>query len=700
MENTDPVQLEAIPWEQGDFFSEEGFGKASEFFFQTHAKFSQTIQQARQATGIAKASQRWKLTKEIGEDYWLYTGLKIGEKAPADNKQPLGIRGELNHLLAANYKKISPNTPIQSRVQQDLTIVSHPLGVLEVCFGLSHFYKALTRRYASFGAGRRVALKGLMDEEVFKWIWRLYYSSVLKPPDEASDYYDQFPSTGLAYIPLEQQRFTSPEKTFAIAQMLLGEHLAGSHLRGPLCFYFVEFLRSTQYRLLPQAQRSRLEKAFEQANLHKVGDGVDDMLVAIDVSLNATGPSKESFDDLVGDGDEAMAAIVVQAEQDFITDHQDFSSQRFADTMEKFLPPPPDPTRPSQDAVSLMPIVLVLRAASPGMAERILKKIPGPLLNFIVNRLRFSGADVVSQELMQRTATMIETRRQAGERYVIPTRADGAVVMSNSGAQAAAPAKVVGGTAKNEAPAPPPQRPPAPQQSWEDLAGGYGADAGGSDSDEASRQPPGSAAPPAEADNGRQGSGAAELAEPSRVVYRGVADVRLVVGWQVRDGALSMQSLSPRQICEYTGFESYCMVPWAVFALQSGQIAQRDAAKISKETVDGVVRSMRDEIDSDAPGLFPEAERDQLRAQCRQMAGHQVLRLLHDCIVAGAAQPPASRAMAVGARLLGSRMGAELENFLRNPGDPAYSQQAQKLSREEKYVAVVLNRVNRIAQPS
>ena len=697
MEQAESGKLEALPWDHGDFFSEEGFTKASDYFFQTHAKFSQTIVEARQAQGFAKASLRWKLNREIGEDFKMFTGVKIGETAPADNKQPLGIQGELDHLLATNYKKIAPTKPIESRVQEALTIVSHPLGALEVCYSLCHFYKELTKRYASFGTGRREMLKGLVDEEIFKWIWRLYYCSVLIPPEEAPDYYEYIPSTGLAYIPLQQQRITSPEKTIAIAQFLLGEHVASSHLRGPLCFYFVEFLRSTQYRLLSNARRSRLEKAFELANKHKEGDGVDDMLVAIDANMNNKGGSNESFEDLFSDEEDEIFQLVAPQEQGFILDHMEFTRDKFGSSLEKFIPLATDGANPAQDQISLMPIVLVLRTVPSAMGEEILGKIPGPYLNLIVNRLRFGSADSVSDDLLQRTAKMIETRRQSGERYVIVTKGKANVTMQTTQPEAAGQAAAGGDTGKNDAPAPQSQIPPTQQAA--------GAVPPGGDSTGASHTGavPGDAqsAPTRQTERGEpDAAGAEEPVEPSRVIYRGIADVRLIIGWQVDDGELSMQSLSPRQICSYTGFDPHCLTSWVVVALQTGQFAQRESAKISRQTVSEMLRSLSDELDSESPALIPEQERDQLRAQARQMPAYQFLRTLHDCIEPGGAHPPAGSLIAEGARKLTDRMGAGLEDFLHNVGQASHRPLLKGLSKEERYTAAVLNRVARLTSPS
>ena len=703
MESSDSGKWEPLPWDHGDFFSEEGFEKANDYFLKTHGKYSRIILEARQAQGFSKAALRWKLNREIGEDFRMYTGLKIGDKAPADVKQPLGIQGELNHLLASSRKKVAPARPVESRIQEDLAIVSHPLGPLEVCYSLCHFYKELTKRYASFGAGRREMLKGAVDEEIFKWIWRLYYGSVLMPPEAATDYYDHIPSTGLAYIPLEQQRISSPEKTIAIAQFLLGEHVAASHLRKPLCFYFVEFLRATQYRLLPKAQRSRLEKAFEEANKRKEEDGVDDMLVAIDANMNAKGGSNDSFEDLFKDEEEEVFELVAPQEQGFILNHLEFTRANFARSLSKFLPLATDGANSAQEQISLMPIVLVLRTMPSAGAEEILSKIPGPFLNLIVNRLRFSGADTVSGNLLHRTEKMIETRREAGERYVIPTTGKAGVVASSVRVQGAGQQGAGDGAAKeeaeNEAPAPQAARPSAPQGAGaappvQDGAGVGAPDASGAAPGEA-ESPPARQAARGEPD----ASGAGEPDEPARVIYRGVAELGLIIGWQVSDGGLSMQTLSPRQICSYTGFDQYCLMPWVVFALQTGQIAKGEVAKISRQTVNELLQSVSDELDSESPGQLPEQELDQLRAQSGQMPAHQFLRTLHDLVETGAAHPPASKLIAEGVRKLTARLGANLEGFLRNPGQASHRPLVQDLSREERYIATVLSRVAKLTGP-
>lgn len=694
MEQTESGNLEALPWDHGDFFSEEGFTKANDYFFQTHAKFSQTIQVARQAQGLAKASLRWKLNREIGEDFKLYTGVSIGEKAPEDTNQPLGIQGELDHLLATNYKKIAPTKPAESRVQEELTIVSHPLGPLEVCFCFCHYYMELTKRYASFRAGRRQTLKGLMDEEIFKWIWRLYYCSVLMPPEQAPDYYEYIPSTGLAYIPLKQQQISSPDKIIAIAQFLLGEYVASSHLRGPLCFYFVEFLRTTQSRLLTTTGRSRLEKAFEQVNKHKKGEGVDNVLVAIDANINNKIGASESFEDLFEDEEEEVSRIVAPQEQGFILNHMEFTKENFSSSLDKFVPLYTDGANQAQEQISLMPIVLVMRTMNSAMAEEVLGKIPGPFLNMIVNRLRFGGADSVSDDLMQTTAKLIETRRQSGERYMIVTKDHAGAVTATVRPKAAGRPGTGGGPGKKDPPAPQVQSPPAQQAA--------GAVPPGRDSTGAGSPQPGAVPGGARSARTQQEKrepetiAAGEPVEPSRVTYRGIADVRLIIGWQISEGELAMQSISLRQICAYTGFDPDCFTPWIVVALQTGQVAQGEAAKNSRQAVNDLLLSLSDDLDPESPGLIPEQEREQLRMQSGRMPAHEFLQTLHDCIGPEADHLPAGRLIADGVRKLTDRLGAGLEEFLRNPGQTSHRTLVQSLSREEKYTTAVLNRVGRL----
>ena len=62
------------PWNSSEFFSEIGLKEAQEYFFQTHATHARMIAEGHGAQGYMKTFTRRKLSKEIGEDFKMYTG--------------------------------------------------------------------------------------------------------------------------------------------------------------------------------------------------------------------------------------------------------------------------------------------------------------------------------------------------------------------------------------------------------------------------------------------------------------------------------------------------------------------------------------------------------------------------------------------------------------------------------------------------
>ena len=67
------------PWHLTDFFSEDGLRAAQEYYFQTHATNTRRIAEGRNAQGVSKSLTRRKLSKEMGEDFKMYTGTTLGE---------------------------------------------------------------------------------------------------------------------------------------------------------------------------------------------------------------------------------------------------------------------------------------------------------------------------------------------------------------------------------------------------------------------------------------------------------------------------------------------------------------------------------------------------------------------------------------------------------------------------------------------
>ncbi|MEE8396949.1 MAG: hypothetical protein V3S29_12900, partial [bacterium] len=337
MEETGTRRPPTTPWEFPEILSEEGLRQAREYFFQTHGKNSQMIAEGRSATGFANSLVRRRLSKELGDDYKMYTGEDVGS-SKGDAEESKGIRGELNALLRSIYEKVAPQTPVTSPIQEDLAILSHPVGALEVCFGMISFYNDLLKKYASFAANRRQVLKSVIDEELFKWIWRLYYAFALSDRSKTPTFRENIPSSGLNFIPLEKQRLPTSDKVYEIGIFLLGSGLAGSHLRFSIAYYFVCYLRLVQFRLLPAIDRALLDGIFEAARSRKEDSPTEEILVAIDALMNAKGTSMESFDDILKDEETVAQQTLPEPENLFLSQVQDFSNHNLPESLKKFLP--------------------------------------------------------------------------------------------------------------------------------------------------------------------------------------------------------------------------------------------------------------------------------------------------------------------------------------------------------------------------
>ena len=200
METVTASQKIIPPWNQSGLFSEEALREAQEYYFQTHATNSRLIAEGRSAQGFMKSFARRKLAREIGEDFRMYTGTQLGEDS-GDNMESAGIRGEINAMLAHIYHAISPTQPIISPIQEDLTILKHPQGALEVCYAMTFFYSSLLKKYASLAGNRRQVLKNIMDEELFKWVWRLTMGYLLSSKDAKTKVDNTKFCSGLSFVP-------------------------------------------------------------------------------------------------------------------------------------------------------------------------------------------------------------------------------------------------------------------------------------------------------------------------------------------------------------------------------------------------------------------------------------------------------------------------------------------------------------------
>jgi hypothetical protein len=418
------------PWGHPQFLSEEGLRAAQEYYFQTHATHSQLIAQGRGAQGLAKSMLRRKLSREMGDDFKMYTGHSLGESAGSEDVSSLGIRGELNALLKHIYSTIAPQQPITSPTQEDLTILQHPHGALEVCYALVFYYGSLMRQYASFAANKRKVLKSLMDEELFKWVWRMVIGYMMEAEEAKLNLEPVYFSAGLSYIPTERQRVPLGIKLSEVGQFLLSTTLQESHLRVPLCYYYTLYLRQLQTLLALHAGPQELDDVYSLVTRRVPGEPMEHALAAIDALLNDKGSSTATFDDVLRD-EAQLGQFIPEAEFAFINQFEDFGNpQRIRSTLKRLLPDMRRDAVEGQES-SFMPLLLALRVMPVDVRDAVLAALPIPLLNLLRNRIGNSPQDDLAATLLDAVRTAMEARRGQSFKVQVPAGATkGAVATS------------------------------------------------------------------------------------------------------------------------------------------------------------------------------------------------------------------------------------------------------------------------------
>ena len=404
------------PWGYPGFLTEDALRAAQEYFFQTHATQSRIIAEGRSAQGFMKGHIRRKLTKEIGEDFKMYTGTSLGGGGKP-TAESMGIRGELNTLLENVYTKIAPGRPITSPAQEDVTILQHHLGAVEVCFALVYFYTSLIKRYTSL-SGHRKVLKSVLDEELFKWIWRMCIGFLVSHDPQKLDFASRLTSTGLNYIPREKQIAPSAEKLLAIGDFLLGTTLAESHLRLPLAYYFVTYVKQLQYQLLMQPGINA-EQVYEDVHRYVPDQHVEDVLTCIDILMNMRGNSQQSFDDVLKDAEQQLGQFIPENEQEFILQFQEFTEGKVPQSLSKFVPQARKPGEEAESGRTLMPLLLILRTMGYKLRDAVFAKLPGPYLGLLANRVAHPPIDDPDKVLQDHLKEAIEKRQKKGETYSV-----------------------------------------------------------------------------------------------------------------------------------------------------------------------------------------------------------------------------------------------------------------------------------------
>jgi hypothetical protein len=697
------------PWGHPQFLSEEGLRAAQEYYFQTHATHSQLIAQGRGAQGLAKSMLRRKLSREMGDDFKMYTGHSLGESAGSEDVSSLGIRGELNALLKHIYSTIAPQQPITSPTQEDLTILQHPHGALEVCYALVFYYGSLMRQYASFAANKRKVLKSLMDEELFKWVWRMVIGYMMEAEEAKLNLEPVYFSAGLSYIPTERQRVPLGIKLSEVGQFLLSTTLQESHLRVPLCYYYTLYLRQLQTLLALHAGPQELDDVYSLVTRRVPGEPMEHALAAIDALLNDKGSSTATFDDVLRD-EAQLGQFIPEAEFAFINQFEDFGNpQRIRSTLKRLLPDMRRDAVEGQES-SFMPLLLALRVMPVDVRDAVLAALPIPLLNLLRNRIGNSPQDDLAATLLDAVRTAMEARRGQSFKVQVPAGATkGAVATSVRVAPPGGTKPAVAASVRVAAPPAPAARAApaaAPPGSAAPVAASPTAKPVSPAPEPAQRAAPAPptaapppparerpAAPPAqprEAPATAAPAGAPARAAAARTSY---LEEPTILAWRMDGARVAAISLSARDLFELVGAEPRFLVPWVVFTLRTGQVFGLAPERVTKERVEQVVQALHRQAGA-REGTIP-AERRAALLQEHQGAAHA--RLLLGAVKVAGTRPylrlPPSLAPALEA--LGARFGAGLLEFLRHPNDDAWREQRAALTADERQALAVLQRVAR-----
>ncbi len=682
------------PWQHPHFLTEEGLRAAQEYYFQTHATQSRAVAQARSAQGVSKTLLRRKLSREMGEDFKMYTGTAVGETTAPEEMASLGIRGELNALLKHIYMRIAPTQPITSPTQEDVTILKHPYGALEVCYAMVFYYNSLMRQYASFAANRRKVLKSIMDEEMFKWVWRMVLDYMMMPEEAKLTAEPPYLSAGLAFIPVDKQRIPLGAKLYEIGMFLLSKAVQESHLRVPLCHYYSTYLRQMQTLLALHTGRQELDEVYSAITRRAEGEPADNPLVAIDGLLNGKGSSMEAFDDVLKD-EAQLTQYIPPAEVSYINQFEDFGNpQRLAATLKRLVP---DTRREVIDGeeTSLMPLLLTLRGMQVGLRAAVLGALSVPLLILVRNRISNVPQDDVARVLLEELSANLESRR--GESYTVRSSTGGGRAAVASSVRVAPPKGAGEQPAARTAVAPPAEAAARP------AAKPRVAPAAAPSAQPAAKPAPAAPAPRGGAAPARPAaSHAAPGAAPAAAAREGAAagaprvaylEEPSLLAWRLDGERVAAISLSARELFALVGGEPRFLVPWVVFTLRTGQVFGLAPERVSKERVEQIVHALRRQAGEGGGELPPE----QLAALLEQAAGASHAKLLLSLLKLAGTQRflRTPGALVPGLAALSARFGAGLLDFLRNPAADAFRGQREGLTPEERQAVVVLQRVAR-----
>lgn len=634
------------PWDPPDFFSQPGLKAAQEHWFQTHGSHSRMVAEGRNAVGFMKSHVRRKLQREMGEDFKMYTGQTIGAQGEASK----GIRGDLNGILEIVYHKVAPGKPIESPIQEDLTILSHPLGGLEVCFAMGFYYTTLLQRYATLVSNKRQVLKSVLDEEVFKWVWRTTFAFLMSNKPERLNFSNALLSTGLPSIPPDAARATTPEKVIHVGEFLLSKALSESHLRFPLVFYFNIYCRHIQQALLAGTPPKEVEKKYDAIVNAKREDGVSDMLVAIDRIMNTTGNSGASIEDVLQHEDEEIEKFIPPAEMEFVSQFRDFTRGNITASMKKLLPKARD-LGGEEGGASLMPLLLVLRTLPTDLRQVALDKLPGPFLNMFLIRMSNTTQDDVAHQLAEQLRATIEARTKAGETYSVAGGRRG-----QAGVETVQAAQRVEAAPEGQ---PQAERPADPA-------------------------PKAEPAPPRDAARTLM----ATTSAPSTL------DQPVILDWRPSADGIDLIVMTVGELVQVAGTETRILLHLIKFALQTGQVFRVPPEKVSRQTMEKLIVHVMKQAPKDMAPLLSKEERLEILESGKQLGTKRLLAMLAEKLpepsMGGGGIHDAIHSLT-------EKLGGDLGEFLTNPRQEAFREVIRKLTPEERHAVIVLNRVSQVA---
>lgn len=645
-----PAEHIPPPWDHPDFFTEEALRAVQEYYFQTHASNSRMIAEGRNATGVMKSGLRRKLSREIGEDFKMYTGMSVGGSAKA-SPDSMGIRGELNVLLENVYRKIAPGQPITSPAQEDLTILKHPLGALEVTFELVYFYMSLLKRYVTLAGNRRKVLKSVLDEELFKWIWRMSIGFLVSKNEEKLNFTAKLSSTGVNFIPRDKQNTPTADKLLAIGDFLLGKTLAESELRFPLAYYFVTFIKQIQYQTLA-LQSTNSEMVYEQIHSYVADQPVEDILASVDILINMRGNSKQAFDDILKNADTQASNYIPEGEIDFILQFQEFTEEGVLKSLEKFVPQAKHMADLADQGNTLMPLLLIMRTMPHSMRNTVLYKIPGPFLGLLINRISHGKKDDADDSLLTHINDVMDKRQKSGESYTVVGASKG---KSKSDKIEKASSEVVEQTVEEV------------ERAKADLE---------------------------KKTKARRAQERAKAVEESAATKSAVLDTRLIVAWQIDSGVVSLTSVSARELITLVGPDPRFLRFWVVFALQTGQVFKIPSDKINKEVLTKILHAL---IQGASKNTMPKLSKQQRQKLMDVSKKSGRAALLGMCQAIPLNRSQQGGALTEGIEKLSTTVKYDLEDLIANPADELFQDIRRGLGEPEQMALRILNRVARFS---